>query len=428
MADVALWINASAGAPSYDATELRQAMAFAFGHGGGQNLGARSGVRPGGTQLETSIAGSTITVQEGVACLYEPTPSVARAPYWVALPADETHTLTAAHATNPRKDITVLRVYDHDQDSSGLRLARSEYLVGTPAPTPSEPAVPAGAFKLALIDVPAQGGGSPVVTINHPFAVASGGIVPVRDATEEAALSLYDGQMWYRLDTDELRARISGVSRALGFSGFDVQIFTGNGTWTKPAGARFVRVRMVGGGGGGGVGGTTSAAQGSCGGCGGSGEYGEKVFAASALGATESVVIGAGGAGGVTGSGSDGSTSSFDDLTAIGGTGGGSGSPASNVAIAGGAGGTGGAGGGLHIRGETGDGGRVGAMEPQPGRGGSSHLGPGAPQTTATNTGIGTAAAANTGGGGSSGFNRVSQSLAAGGAGGSGLVIAETTF
>ncbi|MGH9247940.1 MAG: hypothetical protein ACRD0W_00245 [Acidimicrobiales bacterium] len=222
-----LWINASGGAPSYDATELRQALALALTHGGGQNLGARSGVRPGGTQLQTSIAGSTITVQEGVACLYEPTPSAARAPYWVALPADETHALTAAHATNPRKDITVLRVYDHDQDSSGLRLARSEYLVGTAAPSPTEPAVPAGAFKLSLIDVPAQGGGSPAVTINHPFTVAAGGIVPVRNSTEEAALSLYDGQVWHRLDTGDLRARIGGVSRT-------VPVFAADGDLAVP--------------------------------------------------------------------------------------------------------------------------------------------------------------------------------------------------
>lgn len=198
MAGDPLYINASAGAPSYSANELRQGMALALQYNG-RTLGARQGVRPGGNGLQTSVAGSTITVRAGCGCV-DPALTTAQGPYWVALPADETHTLTAAHATLPRKDITVLRVYDHDEDSSGLRTARSEYLVGTAAASPSEPAVPAGAFRLATIDVPAQGGGSPAVTNNFPFTVATGGVLPVRSVTERGLITPYDGMVIERMD------------------------------------------------------------------------------------------------------------------------------------------------------------------------------------------------------------------------------------
>lgn len=199
MPDV-LWTDASAGAPAYDSAELRRLHALPMQYNG-RTLGARAGVRPGGNALETSIAGSTITVRAGVG-LVDPALTTAQGPYWVALPADETHTLTAAHATLARKDITVLRVYDHTEDSSGLRLGRSEYVVGT-AGSGSIPTIPAGSFKLSTIDVPASGGGSPVVTLDFPFTVASGGLLPVRSEAERTALvTPYDGCAIYRRDRD----------------------------------------------------------------------------------------------------------------------------------------------------------------------------------------------------------------------------------
>ena len=83
--------------------------------------------------------------------------------------------------------------------------------------------------------------------------------------------------------------------------GTDFQSFTtaGTTTWTKPANAKVVHVRMFGGGGGGGSGAnyaTTSARAG--GGGGAAGSFVDFIIPASVLGATESVVVGAGGTGG----------------------------------------------------------------------------------------------------------------------------------
>lgn len=227
MAGDPLWINASAGAPAYSANELRQAHVLPLQYNG-RVFGGRAGVRPGGNALQTSIAGSTITVRAGVACV-DPGLTTTQGSYWVALPADETHSLTAA-AGQPRKDITVLRVYDHDEDSSGLRTARSEYIAGTPAGSPSEPAVPSGAMKLSTIDVPASGGGSPVVTMNFAWTVATGGILPVRNQAERDTLSPYDGFAVYRQDRDWVEIydgaalRVQGV--AIVSSGGDLAAIT----------------------------------------------------------------------------------------------------------------------------------------------------------------------------------------------------------
>lgn len=106
---------------------------------------------------------------------------------------------------------------------------------------------------------------------------------------------------------------------------FDYQVFTVNGTWTKPIGLTGnepVRVQVWGGGGAGG--GVTS---GTGAGGGGGGSFLEGVFRASDLGSTEIVTVGASVAG-TTGNGSAGNNSSFGShVTAYGG-GGGAGSAA----------------------------------------------------------------------------------------------------
>lgn len=105
--------------------------------------------------------------------------------------------------------------------------------------------------------------------------------------------------------------------------GFNMQVFTSNGTFTVPAGVTSIMVEVRGGGGGGGSGnGTTSTGQGGSG-----GGYGKDVFTV-VPGTNYAVTVGTGGSGAGSTSclvGSPGGTSSFGALISASGGGGGGG-------------------------------------------------------------------------------------------------------
>ncbi|MBI2013500.1 MAG: hypothetical protein HYS87_01605 [Candidatus Colwellbacteria bacterium] len=118
----------------------------------------------------------------------------------------------------------------------------------------------------------------------------------------------------------------------------NMQIFTSDGTWIKPTGAKLVLVEMWGGGGGGGRQDPNIIGSG---GGGGGGAYSTKLFRADDLGSTESVLVGSGGLAGTTGNppGEVGEKSSFAGLEAYGGGGGGGGDGNSTTHHGGGGGG-----------------------------------------------------------------------------------------
>lgn len=127
------------------------------------------------------------------------------------------------------------------------------------------------------------------------------------------------------------------------------EVFTSNGTWTKPTGAVAMEVLCIGGGGGGGAGRRGNAAFSSVsgGGGGGAGGFSRAYFLASQLSGTVSVTRGAGGAGAAAttsdntsgNNGSGGGTSSFGSyLIAPGGSGGSGGNTSSGNPGSGGGG------------------------------------------------------------------------------------------
>jgi hypothetical protein len=205
-----------------------------------------------------------------------------------------------------------------------------------------------------------------------------------------------------------------------------MQVFTANGTYTKPPNLKAVRVRLVGGGGGGGVAFAAPAGQASCGGGGAGGGYSERIIPASLLAATTAITIGAGGLG--ANPPTAGGTTSFGSFcSGSGGTAGVSMTPAGNSVIDGGTGGSG-TGGDLNIDGSDGSRGRVEAGGPvHPARGGNSQLGAGGREGSNVNTAIG-AQGRPYGGGGAGGACRSTFGPALGGPGNSGVVIVENFF
>ena len=212
-----------------------------------------------------------------------------------------------------------------------------------------------------------------------------------------------------------------------------VQVFTADGTYTKPAGLVRAMVEVVSAGGGSGGCGATAANSVSSSGGGGGGGYSRELLEASAIGATETVTIGAGGIAGASGNnaGGAGGTTSFGALLSATGGSAGGGAGATPDDRNGGAGGGEGVGSGGDIDGTGTPGGNglslgiVGVAIG--GKGGSSIAGGGGRDVASSSSSVGDPGG-NYGAGASGAALGFSQSAGAGSAGTGGLIIVMEYF
>lgn len=194
-----LWpADAVAGAPSYSGRMLRQLESPMYsGATVARPLGARSGVRPG-TSPTTVTATSTTWTCGPFAGVADVEAAAEAGPYSFSFDAVATGSVTAADATNPRKDIIYVQISDPAEgDGTTNPGVIRGYLAGSPAATPLVPPTPARSFVIAQITVPKVGAGSPSVTWVAPYVVAAGGVLPVDTKANLDAITGYTGQEAY---------------------------------------------------------------------------------------------------------------------------------------------------------------------------------------------------------------------------------------
>lgn len=186
-------LNASTATPAQSRADTRLAPIGTMTPTGA--LTSRSGVIPGGTPLLLTGTGMSGSVATGRAIIQG---SGTQGAYPVVITAAEAITIANGHASLPRIDSVFLIAYDTLFDTSGLTLARIEYVQGTANAIPSAPAPPAttnSALRLWDILVPAgASAGSPInwgtaLTDRRVYTVPAGGICP-----DPAAAGAYAGQ------------------------------------------------------------------------------------------------------------------------------------------------------------------------------------------------------------------------------------------
>lgn len=172
----ALWQDG----PTYNGETVRQNDIASGWFAGGtvDALQVRSGVinNSVGSLQVLPVSGMTVKVGAGYAIVANTTSNL-QSGYKTGTMTSVQLTVPTADATNPRIDLVVIGVNENGDSTSGGYL---NLIQGTPAASPTAPAVPANALSLATIRVNANSSSvaSTNITDTRVYTTAAGGVVP----------------------------------------------------------------------------------------------------------------------------------------------------------------------------------------------------------------------------------------------------------
>lgn len=166
----------------------------------------------GAGAVVTGTAGMAYSVR---ACDAVVMPSSTQGPVIVPNDAALSVATTAAPGSNSRIDIIWVRQHLVAADGGSDSDVVSEWgcTQGATAASPVAPAIPTGAVELARATVTTgtTQTNSLTITQTHPWVVAAGAPIPVRNNTERAALTAFDGLIVNNLTSDRLE-RYNGTA------------------------------------------------------------------------------------------------------------------------------------------------------------------------------------------------------------------------
>lgn len=224
-------VDAVSGAPSYTGRAARQTLGGLWTKATSRLLGARSGLHPatiGATIVTATSTTWTVLPHTGVLDLEA---NAIAGPYDYSFDANQTGSVTAADVSNPRVDSLFVQLSDPAEgDGTSTPNVVPVYVAGIAGAAGGARGAAGGppnfpntrCMELAQINVPKSGGGSPTVSMVAPYAVASGGILPVANQAARDALTAYSGLMVWRLDTQrvEVYSGSAWTTAAAGDSGW----------------------------------------------------------------------------------------------------------------------------------------------------------------------------------------------------------------
>lgn len=191
-------------------------------------LNSRTGVTS--VPVLTGTGNFTATVGP-FTCVIDGTSNSLQGSYPVANDVATTVTIGAAN-TQARIDLISLQIQDNAYDSSGQQRGIFVVTAGTPSGSPVAPSTPANAIPLWTVPVGANATSITwaSATAVFPYTAASGGMIPVRNSSDQPAVVNGAG-LRYRLDVTAAAGATSPVEASPDGTTW-TPVYTAPGAWT----------------------------------------------------------------------------------------------------------------------------------------------------------------------------------------------------